>query len=100
FATLDGYIAYRAALWGLDYDKSMESARALLDRLAGVHEAFAYPLVGALISRPALLVLDRPQGVYAPQILAVADECAVFSTHVLEHDTALFAQSVRHEVRS
>ena len=42
-----------------------------------MHEAFAYPLVGALIAMPKLLVLDRPQPAYAEQILAAAGRRAV-----------------------
>ena len=46
-----------------------------------MHEAFAYPLIGALIGLPRLIVLDRPQAAYAPQILAAVGEIALLSTH-------------------
>ena len=46
-----------------------------------MHEAFAYPLIGALIGMPRLLVIDRPQAAYARQILDVAGDRALLSTH-------------------
>jgi len=92
FPSFTGYIEFRATLWGLPRAASIVRARALLARLEGVHEAFAYPLVGALLSEPRLLVLDRPQAAYAQQILDVAGECAIFSTHVLERDAQRFAR--------
>jgi ABC-type branched-subunit amino acid transport system ATPase component len=52
-------------------------ARELLARLGGLHEAFAYPIVGALVPAPQLLVLDRPQATFIPQILEAAGDCAV-----------------------
>jgi len=76
------YVAYRAALWNVDPIRAIAHARLLMERLAGMHEAFAYPIAGALIVSPSLLVLDRPQPEYAPQILAAAGGRAVFSTHV------------------
>lgn len=91
FASFARYIEFRATLWGLPRAQSVVRARALLARLEGVHEAFAYPLVGALLSHPRLLVLDRPQAAYAQQILDVAGECAIFSTHVSERDAHRFA---------
>jgi ABC-2 type transport system ATP-binding protein len=93
FATFFGYIEYRSALWGLQRERSIADAAALLETLRDVHEAFAYPLIGALIARPALLVLDRPQAAYAPQILTVAGDCAVFSTHVSQREATSFARS-------
>jgi ABC-type taurine transport system ATPase subunit len=75
------YIAYRAALWNVDAARALASARILRERLDDVHEAFAYPLIGALIAEPKLVVLDRPQAAYASQILAVLGERALFSTH-------------------
>jgi ABC-2 type transport system ATP-binding protein len=93
FATFTRYIEYRAALWGLPVAESIVRARALLERLDGVHEAFAYPLAGALLAQPRLLVLDRPQAVYAPQIYAAAGECAVFSTHASERDAQRFGSA-------
>jgi hypothetical protein len=84
------YIVYRAALWGIDPMRAVAHAKLLLERLDGVHEAFAYPLAGALIANPMLLVLDRPAAVYAPQMLAAAGPRAVFSTHLHERDAAAF----------
>jgi hypothetical protein len=75
------YMLYRAALWGVDAMKALAHAQLLLERLSAMHEAFAYPLVGALIASPKLLVLDRPQPLYAEQILDVAGTRAVVSTH-------------------
>lgn len=76
------YIGYRAALWDLDAERARTHAALLLERLGDLHEAFAYPIVAALIAQPQLLVLDRPQLPYAERIGAVAGECAIFSTHV------------------
>lgn len=75
------YIAYRAALWNIEPARARERAEMLRERLAGVHEAFAYPLIGALIGEPKLLALDRPQTVYAREIRAVTEGYALFSTH-------------------
>lgn len=91
FPSFARYIEFRASLWGLPRAQSVVRARALLARLDGVHEAFAYPLVGALLSQPRLLVLDRPQAAYAAQILHVARECAIFSTHASARDAQRFA---------
>lgn len=93
FRSFVRYIEYRADLWGLSRAQSVVRARALLERLEGVHEAFAYPLVGALLHRPALLVLDRPQHVYAAPIRAAAGESAILSTHADDHDAQRFAQA-------
>jgi hypothetical protein len=75
------YIAYRAALWNLEPIHARTVASLLLRKLRDVHEAFAYPLVGALIARPKLVVLDRPPPAYASQILAAVGTRALFSTH-------------------
>lgn len=79
------YIDYRAALWDIDTERARAHAAALLDRLSALHEAFAYPIVAALIASPELLVLDRPQPRYASDVLKAAGRTAVFSTHL---DTA------------
>lgn len=92
FPSFSKYIEYRAALWGLRRAQAVVQARVLLERLEGVHEAFAYPLVGALIAQPQLLVLDRPQAAYAPQIAAAACECAIFSTHASQRDAQRFLE--------
>jgi hypothetical protein len=75
------YIEYRTELWKLEPGRTRAYAAELRRHLTGMHEALAYPLIGALIGLPKLLVLDRPQPVYATQILAAAGQCAVFSTH-------------------
>jgi hypothetical protein len=85
------YVAYRAALWNVEPARAKERAKLLRERLAGVHEAFAYPLIGALIGEPKLLVLDRPEMVYARKILDTAEGCAVFSTHTDAAATRAFA---------
>jgi ABC-type taurine transport system ATPase subunit len=77
----ESYIRYRAALWGIDPVGAWAHAKLLLERLEGVHEAFAYPLAGALIAAPKLLVLDRPLPAYAERILTAAGPRAIFSTH-------------------
>jgi len=91
FPSLSAYIEYRADLWGVPRAQAVIRARAILDALSGVHEAFAYPLAGALISQPRLLVLDRPQAAYAHRIFDVAGDCAIFSTHAGEEDARVFA---------
>lgn len=97
FASFEQYIEYRAALWQLPQAESVVRARRILDGLDGIHESFAYPLAGALIAQPRLLVLDRPQAVYGPQIIEVAKSCAIFSTHGTESEAARFrdASAVR-----
>ncbi len=75
------YIAYRAALWNVELAHARMQVSSLRRRLAGMHEAFAVPLIGALIGAPKLIVLDRPQPVYAAQILAAAGERALLSMH-------------------
>jgi len=93
FSTFDRYIEYRAALWQLPQAESVMRARGILDGLGGIHESFAYPLAGVLISLPKLLVLDRPQALYAPQIVRAAQECAIFSTHGSPAEAARFIEA-------
>lgn len=88
---LDRYIAYRASLWNIDEQQAHVHATALLERMDGMHEAFAYPLIGALIGMPQLLVLDRPQTSFAEHIKAAAGGCAIFSTHTEAAAAAAFA---------
>lgn len=76
------FIEYRAALWDMDVMRARSHADVLLERLRGVHEAFAYPIVAALLPFPLLLVLDRPQATLASLILDLAGSAAVFSTHL------------------
>jgi len=87
------YVAYRAALWNVEPRRAAAHAALLQKRLAGMHEALAYPLIGALIGRPQLIVLDRPAPVYAAQILEVAAGLAVFSTHINAATAAAFGGS-------
>lgn len=75
------YIAYRAALWNVDPELAAARAREILRQLDGMHEALAYPLVGALIAAPQLLVMDRPPPAYARQIHAVTHSAALLTTH-------------------
>lgn len=75
------YVAYRAALWNVEPAQARAQAELMRERLAGVHEAFAYPLIAALIGMPKLIVLDRPQMVYARRILDAVAGCALLSTH-------------------
>ena len=92
FSSFARYVEYRAALWGLPRAQTVVHARLLLERLEGVHEAFAYPLVGALLAVPRLLVLDRPQAAYAAQIVSAAGACALFSTHTSQRDAQRFLE--------
>jgi hypothetical protein len=93
FPSFEQYIEYRAALWQLPQAESVVRARRILDGLDGIHESFAYPLAGALIAQPSLLVLDRPQAVYGPQIIGVAKSCAIFSTHGSENEAVRFRET-------
>jgi len=90
FSSFEQYIEYRAMLWNLPSEETLASARALRERVEGVHEAFAYPLIGALVARPRLLILDRPQAVYAAQIRGVSGDAAIFSTHLSEREARQF----------
>lgn len=91
FSSFDRYIEYRAALRGLAAAESVVRGRRILERLEGVHESLAFPLAGAMIAQPSLLVLDRPQAVYAQQIVDAAGTCAIFSTHASQSDADRFA---------
>jgi hypothetical protein len=84
------YVAYRAALWNVDERAAQTHARLLAERLEGMHEAFAYPLIGALIASPRLIVLDRPQPAYAIQILNAVEGCALLSTHAHVFNASAF----------
>lgn len=88
------FIDYRAALWDLEPERARAHARVLLERLGGMHEAFAYPVVAALLPFPSLLVLDRPQAAFATTVLAAAGPCAVFSTHADECSARRFEEAV------
>ncbi len=77
----DRYIAYRAALWNLETQRAHVHAALLRKRLAGMHEALAYPLIGALVGMPQLVVLDRPEPAYAPQIFAAIGRRALLTVH-------------------
>jgi len=79
------YIAYRAALWDIALERAQAHARILLEQLRGMHEAFAYPVAGALLTSPQLLVLDRPQHAFVETILAAAGSCAVLITQAPDH---------------
>ncbi len=93
FSTFERYIEYRAELWQLPQAESVVRARRIFAGLEGIHESFAYPLAGALVARPRLLVLDRPQALYAPQIVEAAGTCAIFSTHGSKNDAARFIEA-------
>lgn len=95
----DRYVAFRAALWNVDPMRAIAHAKLVLERLDGVHEAFAYPLAAALVGAPKLLVLDRPQAAYAPQIIAAAGPRAVFSTHVDDVSARAYSPELRERVR-
>ena len=78
-ADADRFLTYRAALWDIDDGRARARAQEFFERLQGLHEAFAYPIVAAMLPEPQLLVIDRPQMNFVPQILAAAD-CAVLIT--------------------
>ena len=80
-AEFSRYIAYRAALWNVEPVLASARAREILAQLDGMHEALAYPLVGALLASPQLLVMDRPPPVYARQIFAVTGNAALLTAH-------------------
>jgi ABC-type Na+ transport system ATPase subunit NatA len=94
------YIEYRAALWKVEPSRARSAVARLRRQLAGMHEALAYPLIGALIGSPKLLVLDRPQPVYARQILVAAGDCAVLSTHDDAAAARAFAPKALHFLRA
>jgi hypothetical protein len=85
------YVAYRAALWNVELTRARMQSQVLQKRLAGMHEAFAYPLIAALIGTPRLIVLDRPQPVYAAAILDAIGTCALLSTHTDVASACAFA---------
>jgi hypothetical protein len=87
------YVVYRAALAKIEPRRALAHAELLRKRLADMHEAFAYPLIGALIGMPKLVVLDRPAAAYASQILSALDGRAVFSTHASAGEARIFAPS-------
>ncbi len=93
-AEFERYIAYRAALWNVEPVRAVAHAKLLLERLDGMHEAFAFPLAAALVGGPKILVLDRPQPAYVSQIIAAAGPRAIFSTHVSGVAAERFSQSV------
>jgi hypothetical protein len=68
-----------------------------MERLDGMHEAFAFPLAAALVGGPRILVLDRPQPAYVSQIFAAAGPRAIFSTHVSAVAAEIFSQSTPQE---
>jgi len=78
----DRYIDYRAALWDIDIERAREHAATLLKRLGSLHEAFAYPVVGALVANPELLVLDRPHASTRDAIVAAAGSCAILELNL------------------
>ena len=85
------YVAYRAALWRIEPKRARVHAELLRRRLAGMHDAFLYPLIGALIGMPKLVVLERPQRAYAAQILAACAGRTIFSTHADAASAAAFS---------
>ncbi|MBV9233169.1 MAG: hypothetical protein JO030_03940 [Candidatus Eremiobacteraeota bacterium] len=86
------YVRYRAALWNVDERLALRRAAKLRECVESMHAAFAFPLVGALIGRPQLVVLDRPQPAYAEQIVALLDGLTFVSTHVADGEAAAFAR--------
>jgi ABC-type multidrug transport system ATPase subunit len=90
-AEFEWYVKYRAALWNVDPVRALSHAKLTLERLEGIHEAFAYPIAAALVSSPKLLVLDRPQAEHAQRIVAAAGPRAIFSTHLSDAGASAFS---------
>jgi len=88
------YVAYRAALWNVELRRAQLHASLLRKRLAPMHEAFAYPLIGALIGMPKLLIIDRPAPVYAPTILNATRGRALLTVHADAAAARAFASNV------
>ena len=57
------YVDYRAALWNVEPRRAHAHAEVLRERLEGMHEAFAYPLIGALIGNAEI---DRARPARSP----------------------------------
>lgn len=75
------YFAYRAALWGLPEREACARGMTLLSMLDGLDSNEKLALAGALLHRPALLVLERPgQGLKAAAE-AILDGAALFVTY-------------------
>jgi ABC-type multidrug transport system ATPase subunit len=87
------YVVYRAALWKIEPRRALAHAQLLRKRLGNMHEAFAFPLIGALVGMPKLVVLDRPAAAFAPQLLTVLEGRAVFSTHASASEARVFLTS-------
>lgn len=94
------YVDYRAALWNLEPQRAQTHAALLRKRLAGMHEALAYPLIGALLGMPQLIVLDRPEPAYAAQILAAVGRRALLSVHTDAAAARAFAPNLFGRFRS
>ena len=88
------FVDYRAALWEIDPARAHANVHLLLERLEGLHEAFAYPIAVALLPFPQLLVLDRPHPAFAAHVLAAAGACAVLSTHLDEASARTYAPAL------
>lgn len=96
FASFERYIEFRADLWGIPHTQAIVRARAVLERLRGMHEAFAFPLAGALCAQPKLLVVDRPEPARAPLLVAAAAGCALLTTHCTAEDARAFSRLPVH----
>lgn len=94
------YVEYRAALWNLEPQRALTHAALLRKRLAGMHEALAYPLIGALLGMPQLVVLDRPEPAYAAQILAAVGRRSLLSVHTEAAAARAFAPNAFGRFRS
>lgn len=92
-AEFERYVRYRAALWDVDPTRATAHAKLLLERMSDVHEAFAYPVVAALVSQPKLVVLDRPPAAYADALLDAVGPRALFSTHADEAAATAFQRA-------
>ncbi len=88
------FVDYRAALWDIDPARARAHVHLLLERLEGLHEAFAYPIAVALLPFPQLLVLDRPHPAFAAHVLAAAGSCALLSTHLDESSARAYAPAL------
>ncbi len=97
FTSFDAYVDFRATLCGIDAMSARLRAHAVLERLSGVHEAFAYPLAAVLAMQPRLLVIDRPQRAFFGAIRTVTENVTLLSTHLTHDDAQAFTPSARVE---
>lgn len=75
------YFAYRAALWGLDEREAVARGASLLSMSDGLDRSQQLALAGALLHRPALLILERPGAGLLAAAEGMLDGAALFATY-------------------